>query len=407
MTAEPIVRGAEPADFDEIVEMTAVAFGDPDSDWPRTSTERDPNHTPDLHRICIVDGKIVSAMRIVRQKVHYGRAVLNHAGVADVGTLPDYRHHGYSTLVLRDALKHMREIGAHFSILYTGIQPFYERLGWAILPLEVPRFTFRTTRLLPSDETAWVRDFDAHEHLDAVSSLYEEFNARKTATVVRQDRYWKVRFADQLRPDVLVAGRRSVPEAYAVWNVHDKVANVREYAWRTGGDAALRALFAEIDRRGRERGTELIQCQFGADYLGRRIAGDVGERPAPAKWEHMMLRIVDLCSLLAAASEELVGRVEPHSHELLGGTLRICWSDQDAIMRVTESALQVECGSPASATAPAESLELTSAQLVELIFGRGASVLSDATRDLDERARRLLEVCFPGEHFVFWETDSF
>jgi uncharacterized protein (DUF779 family) len=121
----------------------------------------------------------------------------------------------------------------------------------------------------------------------------------------------------------------------------------------------------------------------------------------------MMFRVVDLCGLLAAATDELVTRVEPHSGGLCGARLRLCWADQDAIIGVTESAIQVECGSPASSVSSGETLELTSEQLVELIFGRGASLISDAARELDHRSRRLLEVCFPGENLVFWETDGF
>jgi predicted acetyltransferase len=285
MTSEPVVRGATEQDFEEIVRMTATAFGDPSSDWPREHTEHDPNHTADLHRICVVDGRIVSAMLIAWHTVHYGSALLKHAGVGDVGTLPDERHHGYSTMVLKDAIAHMQRLGAHFSILYTGIQPFYERLGWAILPIEVPRFAFRQREAAASDARAWVEDFDADRHLEGVRAVYNEFNARKTATTVRESAYWDLRFRRQprpplhsVRPDVLVAGQSDAVGAYAIWHARAGVAEVHEYGWRKGCEEPLRTLFAETGA-GASRGPNSSAASSARTTTGGRSRAMWGRGP--------------------------------------------------------------------------------------------------------------------------------
>ncbi|MGD8238456.1 MAG: GNAT family N-acetyltransferase [Armatimonadota bacterium] len=402
MYGEPTIRGARPEDFGEIVVATAIAFGDEGDRWPEEHVAKDPNHRPELHRVCEVDGKIVSAMRIVCQDVRYGRAVLKHTGVGDVGTPPEYRRRGYSTLVLRDAIAHMESLGSHFSILYTGIQPFYERLGWAILPAYEDRFDL--TNAATEASSQWNGEmlaFDPAQHLDGYRELYEQFNATRSGTTVREDRYWELRFAEGPRDDVLVAVADGEVQASAVYEVHEKQSTLRlyEYAGRAGAEDALEALLRELIRRGQGAGVQTLVADFSTDAVALWAAARLAEPMQPREVTHVMFRVIDLCGLLRAALPELSCRAAPVAEQADGARLRLTWEAQTAVLALDDGELTV---TDSSENARAE-LDLSSEEIVRLIFGEGAPVLPTMPR----QAHLLLQALFPGEDLVVWDTDSF
>jgi len=397
--SEPIVRGAQPEEFDEVTTLIARSFGEAPDDWPRQHVARDPNHRPELHRVCVADGKVVSALRIVRHQVHYGGVLLEHAGIADVGTPPELRRQGYSTRCLQDAIAFMEREGAHFSILYTGIQPFYERLGWAILPLRVP--CYRLTGAPQPEEGVEVCPMSREQHLAGVRAVYEAFNTQRTATTVRSDRYWDLRPGEEAAREWLVALVDGQVVAYLSRHAHERLICVQEYGWMGGHKQALRELFAEAIRRGREQDAEAIRCQVGSDLGARDMLGELGEPTEPICSDHLMLRVVDLPGLLKAVEPCL--RERPHRGRSMPGAaaVNLRWQDQSVGLRYDNFLLSVV---PAMSGRP--TLEMNSAELGQLLFGDGLRGVPPARR-LPPRERRLLEVVFPAEHFVFWETDEF
>ncbi len=407
MYRELVIRGARPEDFDELVVAIATAFGDEGNPWPRDHVAIDPNHRPELHRLCVVDKQIVSAMRIVCQDVRYGHAVLRHTGVGDVGTLPECRKHGYSTLVLRDAIAHMEGIGGHFSMLYTGIQPFYERLGWASLPLRDDRFSIPGSS--PETMSEWegeVVEFDSSLHLRGYRKLYNEFNATRTATTVRCDRYWELRCAGKPRDDVLVAVADGEVQASAVFWIDAegrKALTVPEYAWRHGAEGALEELIAELIQRGQAAGVATLVFDFDGDEAGRAIASRLAEPIEGREWTALMFRIVDLQGLLNAALPELSSRVAAVPESAHDARLRLAWDAQSAVLALNDGELAVTDGSEEAAA----DLKLNSAEIIQLIFGEGATAVQEHLSAAPDREQSLARALFPGERIVVWDTDSF
>lgn len=397
--SEPVVRGATPEEFDEVAKVIATAFGEATDEWPWTHVARDPNHRPELHRICVADGKIVSALRIVRHQVHYGGAVLEHAGIADVGTPEEFRRQGHSTRCLQDAIGFMEQEGAHFSILYTGIQPFYARLGWAILPHQVP--CYELTKAPEAVEGVEVCTMDREAHLAGVRSVYDAFNATRVATTIRSDAYWELRPSQEALPNWLVALTDGEVTAYLCGVVHDEVLGVREYGWLGGYRQSLEALFGEAIRRGLKEGAKRLTCQLGADRAARDVLTGLAAPAEAVRWDHVMVRVVDLQGLLKAA--ELWLRERPHRARSMppAAAVNLRWEEQVAGLRYDNRLLSVV----PQMTGRAE-LDMTADEVVQLLFGDGLRAIPKARR-LPQRERRLLEAVFPGEHFVFWETDWF
>ena len=73
-----------------------------------------------------------------------------------MGTLEKYRRNGYSSAVLRDAVGYMADEGYDLGLLFTSIQPFYARLGWAPFPqtnFEIRSWAAQGVRVLTLDGT--------------------------------------------------------------------------------------------------------------------------------------------------------------------------------------------------------------------------------------------------------------
>ncbi len=74
--------------------------------------------------------QFVAQCGIYPQKVQYGQATLMNGGIRDVASHPVARGKGYGIQVMEDAKKFMFDHHMDCSILFSGANHFYEKLGW-------------------------------------------------------------------------------------------------------------------------------------------------------------------------------------------------------------------------------------------------------------------------------------
>lgn len=82
------------------------------------------------------DGQLVSHVGIVRRTVDVGGQPVGVGGIGWVGTLEERRMGGLASRTMRRAQELIAELGVDFGLLVTGERtaPFYEKLGWRIVP---------------------------------------------------------------------------------------------------------------------------------------------------------------------------------------------------------------------------------------------------------------------------------
>lgn len=130
-----VVRNPKPEELTTVWEVLCGAFGEEPRERFRRQIWEDSTFAVEQIRIAEVDGKIVSHVWVAERPVFYrGQAILPMGGIGGVGTLPEYRGQGLATLLLDDAIAYMKRKGHAISMLFTGINPFYARLGWADFP---------------------------------------------------------------------------------------------------------------------------------------------------------------------------------------------------------------------------------------------------------------------------------
>ncbi|HKV08595.1 MAG TPA: GNAT family N-acetyltransferase [Thermoanaerobaculia bacterium] len=91
----------------------------------------------DWHFFLDVDGEPVCHVGVLRHDVLVDGASVPVAGLGGVITEPSFQGRGFAQRLLGEATAFMRdELGADFGFLFClpRLVPFYERLGWRILP---------------------------------------------------------------------------------------------------------------------------------------------------------------------------------------------------------------------------------------------------------------------------------
>jgi len=181
-----IIRSLREGEEEACLDLWDVGF----THTPRTYFERyftDPHWRYDDTVVCEEDGRLVSAVHLVRRGVETREGRRTMAGVANVATHPDFRGGGRSTACLTELIARMEaDSSLDFSLLGTGIPDFYARLGW------VP-WRFRAWEggnpFLGRPDAPEVRAATA-EDLAQIQAWHAEHTRNQPLAVVREPAYW-------------------------------------------------------------------------------------------------------------------------------------------------------------------------------------------------------------------------
>lgn len=405
--ATPVVRALEESELDAALDLIAAQW----PEIPRSCQERMVRHDPWRSQQrsfgAFADGRLVAHARFHHRPVRVGRARLRMVGVCEVVTGPDYRRRGFGHQVLKAALRWMRETRQHFTMLYTGVHPFYAALGWEVaretmyyVPSPaIPRLGeggYRITHIPVTDRPA------------AFARIYEESCGQHSISLDRTSAYWESwpRWAEGNRwfgllDDLWTAaweGKTIV--AYGAINgsiLRERALSIVEACALPEHPDALFDVCDDLVARCRAAGAERIELNLPADHpLVVRLA-PVGERGADGS---AMLRVVDLRGLLQA----LVPELEVRSARLDGSTRVKLESPLGSATLSADRgsvALDESVGAPRAALSPAG--------LGSLLLGfRSAAELGEAGEiDAAPATMEVLDALFPCLHSHYWQIDHF
>jgi GNAT superfamily N-acetyltransferase/L-amino acid N-acyltransferase YncA len=177
---------------------------------------------PDYTQVAEVGGRIVSAVHICRRVVACGDLQLTMGGIANVATAPEFRGEGYSTACLRRAIAVMEADALDFSLLFTGINPFYAREGFVDWPRERQRGAIRAD-FTPRLSGLRVRPA-TNADLSAIQEIYAAYNRTRPIAVQRSAAYWRdwIEFAPGAmgEPPLLALNAEGRAVGYACYQVN-------------------------------------------------------------------------------------------------------------------------------------------------------------------------------------------
>lgn len=183
------VRDVRPEEREECLELWCRVWSEGQRAFFHRYLYKDSNWKPHYTQVGVLDGKIVSAVQIVRRTVWCGEVQLTMGGLANVSTLPEYRGKGFNTACLKRALAIMEAEEMDFSALGTGIPEYYERIGYTVFPILQTEGSVRKPQSSFSHAELKVREATEAD-LPAIRAIHAEYNLKRPITVVRTPEYW-------------------------------------------------------------------------------------------------------------------------------------------------------------------------------------------------------------------------
>ncbi|HLV81142.1 MAG TPA: GNAT family N-acetyltransferase [Chthonomonadaceae bacterium] len=356
---------------------------------------------PYYTQVGVLDGKLVSAVHICKRTVACGDFRLTMGGIANVATLPEHRGHGYNTACLERAIGVMEADAMDFSLLGTGINGYYARLGFSTLPwprLEGtvrPGFTPRPTAYMLRPATA--------DDLPAIREIYAAYNRQRPVAVQRTEAYWRdwIRFPDRMPKETLWMALHGADWAvgYVWYTWQGDHANFEELAvsgpetWAEGEDptvALLEAAAGDALRSGQP------QLRAGIAFTPVAVAAfsRILEKPEWRNDTHGMARLLHRENLLKSVAIGLNDRWIAAGRPR--GTLTFETPYGPIRLDAEGDFLQVETTPEGARALPQETL-----------FGLLLGLLAPEQAMDDPALHPLLATLFPPGAPVFWPADGF
>src|SRR2546423_699810 len=119
------VRAIRERELEECLDLWTAVFPEDGRHFFSRYFFGDIDFQPEYTRVCEVDGRLVSAVQIVKRIVSCGDCALTMGGIANVATLPAYRGRGCAAACMKQAVEIMAVDAMDFSLLFTGIHDFY------------------------------------------------------------------------------------------------------------------------------------------------------------------------------------------------------------------------------------------------------------------------------------------
>ncbi|MFQ6047892.1 MAG: GNAT family N-acetyltransferase [Phycisphaerae bacterium] len=352
-----------------------------------------PGARPEHSRICLVDGQVVSHVRLYEQRLRMGRAVMRCGSIGDVCTLPEHRRRGYGRRLLEDALDYFRQEGFDFSMILSGVFEFYRTAGWEKYPLY--NFVVRTDRGGVQPPGGYqVRRFVREADLQQVAAIYEQYNRGNAMSQVRDDYYWRRHFSWLRRETedgflVATSGQR------IVGYVRCGLDSLLELGYLPGHAAAAVALLEAVHRLMLKRRVGQLTVYLPwREPLVEVLKNNF--RCRTVLDETTLVKVVNLRSILA----KLLPDLQQRAVGLPAGTrlsLAVTCDGQSVHLAVEPGRVELVDSPGAEAE-----LHLNNRQLFCLLTGSDQHV----ELDLEPPARLVVETLFGRGNPIFWRIDG-
>lgn len=404
------IRGVRESELAEMIDLQCRVFRPDGHERYQKYVHTDPSYRYDQSRVVLVNGQMVSTLRIWEREMRIGSIAVPMGGIGGVGTHPDHQGAGYATALMKDTITYMRTAGYDLGVLFSAIPcAFYRKLGWASVPLAGFQVTRR--RNIGLGETEWhVEPFDEGRDLETAIALYDNHNAQQSGSLVRTRSYWEsgpARLRDIL--PTVVARRGDRLGGYLNFQVDEKSVNILEVAYDRAHPQALTALVSHLLQVCERERVEDLHGHIPhrhplVDLLVEGTAGDTFLTGDSA----MMLHPVNLPALFQRLLPELQSRLAAANQTFAPISICFAVNDQEAGLRLLgDGTLQIfDSNEKAIRLALPGHLfwrallgESSWTQLEPTLYQQGIAVETDIAA--------LLSILFPQREVIFWGPDHY
>ena len=413
------IRAAKARERDEIVDLISAVFVE--KCRPRYASQhyQDSSYELDQSRVCVVDGKIVSYVRVSDRSMYIGKGVVQLGGIGMVVTSEEYRRRGYSSALLRDAIAYMEAHNYDLSLLFTTIQPFYMPLGWASFPQT--NFELELHDKKSFAPSGWnSRPFDLERDLTQVSQIYDEHNKGRTGTVLRSEELWRDGYSQQvgMLPSLVIEKDGQIG-AYANLAFPDDdqgidaylatyYPNLREIGWRrTDPDSHLALCHAILDAA-YERGVETISGRLTRHHpMTLLLSEESGSPLSFSIHERMMYRVISLESLCQKLIPKFEIGLESAGTTDRSGSFHFAVRDQSCTLNVNQGKVTVIADDSGRTKVTLDTYHFLKVLFGDATFGQLDELNRAKGLNLQPDEMVLLSALFPKDEPTHWICDYF
>ena len=404
------IRGVRESELAEMIDLQCRVFRQDGHERYSQYVRTDPSYRYDQSRVVVVNGRIVSTLRVWEREMRIGSIAVPMGGIGGVGTHPDHQGAGYATALMKNTIAYMRTVGYEVGVLFSAIPcAFYRKLGWASVPLAGFRVSRRQSAGL--GETEWrVEPFDEGRDLEASIELYNGYNARQSGSLVRPRSYWNSGPA-RLRGilPTIVARQGNRLGAYLNFQVDSKSVNILEVAYDQTQPQALTALVSHLLQVCEREGVAELYGDIPhrhpiVDLLAEGTAGDTFLTGNSA----MMLYPVNLSVLLQRLLPELQTRLDAANQKFAPVSICFAVNDQEAGLRLLDNGTLQTFDSDEGAIR----LALPGHLFWRALLGESSWTQLEPTWHqggiaVETEIASLLSILLPQQEVIFWGPDHY
>ena len=413
------IRAAKADERNEIVDLISAVFVE--KCRPRYASQhyQDSSYELDQSRVCVVDGKIVSYVRVSHRSMYIGEAVVKLGGIGMVVTSEDYRRRGYSSALLRDAIAYMETQNYDLSLLFTTIQPFYMPLGWASFPqtnFELELHDKKTFAL-----SGWKsRPFDLERDLTQISQIYDEHNKGRTGTILRSENLWRDGYSQQvgMLPSLVVEKDGQIG-AYANLAFPDEdqgidaylatyYPNLREVGCRSTALDSLLPLCHAILEAAYERDVESISGRLPRHHpMTLLLSEESGSPLSFSIHERVMYRVISLEKLFQKLIPKFEAELTSSAMADRSGSFYFIVGDQGCTLNVNQGKVAVTANDSGRTKVALDTYHFLKVLFGDATFGQLDELNRIKGINLQPDEKALLSILFPKDEPTHWICDYF
>ena len=413
------IRAAKAHERDEIVDLISAVFVE--KCRPRYASQhyQDSSYELDQSRVCVVDGKIVSYVRVSDRSMYIGEAVVKLGGIGMVVTSEEHRRRGYSSALLRDAIAYMEAQSYDLSLLFTTIQSFYMPFGWAAFPqisFELELHDKKT--FAPSGWRS--RPFDLERDFTQISQIYAEHNKGRTGTVLRSENLWRDGYSQQvgMLPSLVVEKDGQI-DAYANLAFPDDdqgidaylatyYPNLREVGWRSTTPDSHLALCHAILEAAYERGVESITGRLTRHHpMTLLLSEESGSPLSFSIHERMMYRVISLEGLFQKLIPKFEAELDNAGMTDRSGSFHFAVRDQSCTLNVNQGKVAVVADDSGRTKVTLDTYHFLKVLFGDATFGQLDELNRIKGINLQPDETALLSTLFPKDEPTHWICDYF
>jgi predicted acetyltransferase len=358
----------------------------------------DPSYSEETTWLAKVNEKIVAAVQIFPYYTSLDGLRLKVGGIGNVATLPEYRGRSLTQLILQRQSEWMARNGYDLSLLFTGINQFYEKVGWETVPhtsytLDAQKGLKVVQTILGLEPSYTVKPYEPI-FLDQIKEVHESFITSYFGPTIRTPDYWtgQLKWLNEEPGEFLVALDKDQAVAYLRVKKRDATIEITEGCYKAEHESALFSLVEEVLIK--EPDCKRLRGAVPRNHALYSFFVEAGAEAAEETYA--MWKILNVPLLFTKLREVFSKRLQEHPLEAvhaLQSPILIQSGGKEILLKINNGFVDVQ--------PPTDILKY------QLLYKRKpADLLSDLINGVPSD-HPTIKTLFPLNDYLFWKTDSF